>query len=248
MSDISPRRRFAGKALMGAVLVALPLTASISYAAADIPAPPAAPTAPAALTAVPLPPAPPAPPSPPPALSLQAAPEAVVDEWTDESADNEERMVREVHVIREVEADEDGQKRKVEKQRRIVLHGMDHKLSKAEREKIMRELREGLAEAEAERREAFAEHRRAILEARAEADGVTRISLECDKNGKAGETKTKDGRTIVKLCTSRIMANALTGLKAAREAIASNPEMPDDIRAEVLQSLDEQIRGWRTDG
>lgn len=53
MSDLSPRRRLAGRTMIAAALLALPLTASVTYAAADQsepPAPPAAPEAPAAPT------------------------------------------------------------------------------------------------------------------------------------------------------------------------------------------------------
>lgn len=47
MHETTPRRRLLGRALIGAGALALPLTASISYAAADdAPAPPAAPPAP----------------------------------------------------------------------------------------------------------------------------------------------------------------------------------------------------------
>lgn len=48
MTPPSNRRRLLGRALLGAGLLALPLTASISYAASDNPAPPAAPEAPEA--------------------------------------------------------------------------------------------------------------------------------------------------------------------------------------------------------
>lgn len=47
MSDQSPRRRLAGRAMIAAAVLALPLTASMSYAAADdAPQPPLAPEAP----------------------------------------------------------------------------------------------------------------------------------------------------------------------------------------------------------
>ncbi|MBU2033968.1 MAG: M56 family metallopeptidase, partial [Alphaproteobacteria bacterium] len=76
MADISPRRRFAGRALLAGAALALPLTASISYAetrASEVPAPevPAAPAAPQAPIAPPVadapavPPARPVPPAPP---------------------------------------------------------------------------------------------------------------------------------------------------------------------------------------
>ena len=68
MSDISTRRRWSGRLLIGASALALPLTASISYAREEPLAPPAAPIAPSAPAALeaplaPLPPLPPAAPS-----------------------------------------------------------------------------------------------------------------------------------------------------------------------------------------
>ena len=48
MQDVNPRRRLLGRVLIGAGALALPLTASISYAAQDTPVPPTPPTAPAA--------------------------------------------------------------------------------------------------------------------------------------------------------------------------------------------------------
>lgn len=48
MIEPTPRRRLAGRVLIGAAALALPLTASISYAASDEPAPPAPPIPPAA--------------------------------------------------------------------------------------------------------------------------------------------------------------------------------------------------------
>ena len=65
MPDIPVRRRLLGRVLVAGGALALPLTASVSYAAAeapDMPAPPVPPAAPQPLEAVPLPPsAPPAP-------------------------------------------------------------------------------------------------------------------------------------------------------------------------------------------
>ncbi|MEL6877292.1 MAG: M56 family metallopeptidase, partial [Pseudomonadota bacterium] len=64
LSNMSVRRRIAGRFMVGAALLALPLTASISYAEEQVPEPPAPPAAPLA-DAAPLPPKPPTPPAPP---------------------------------------------------------------------------------------------------------------------------------------------------------------------------------------
>ncbi|MFC4255526.1 antirepressor regulating drug resistance protein [Altererythrobacter xixiisoli] len=86
--DISSPRRWAGRCLLLIAALALPLTASVTYAAAQLPAvpqPPAPPAAPAA----PVPPAPPAPPAEPPVLHHAAEP-AVAAEWDRVAAQAEE--------------------------------------------------------------------------------------------------------------------------------------------------------------
>jgi bla regulator protein blaR1 len=59
MSEMSRRRRWLGRGLLAAGALALPLTASISYAAASAQPAPPAPPAPPSLAMAPLPPAPP---------------------------------------------------------------------------------------------------------------------------------------------------------------------------------------------
>ncbi|WP_271438599.1 M56 family metallopeptidase [Pontixanthobacter luteolus] len=236
MSDISTRRRIAGRALIGAALVALPLTASVSYAESiTTPNPPPAPVAPAAPAAPAIggiaPPAPPVPPAPPSALALQAGPEAADDG-------------KHVYVIREVEKDKNG--KDVGRERKVIRHiEGDHELSKEEREEMIRELREELSEVDVEIEEAMKTYREVMIELQDEKGDMTRIEADCKAGGGAGEVTGKDGHKIVKLCTSEIMANALTGLKEARKAIASNPEMPSEMRAEVLKALDEKIKAWK---
>lgn len=240
MNDLSARRRLAGRGLMAAALVALPLTASISYAASDaMPAPPAPPAAPAAPNA-PVPPAPPVPPAAPDAPLPPLAPVAFqssadVDVDVDEDVDNWE--------VREVVVDKDGQRQEIHKRHKVVIKDKDGKMTPEERAELRRELRQELAEADIEIKEAMEEARVALLEVRNGEHGVTKVSMEC-KNGKGGEFTDDKGHKTVMLCTSEIMANALTGLKEARKAIARDSEMTADMKAEVLQALDEQIANW----
>ena len=51
---------------------------------------------------------------------------------------------------------------------------------------------------------------------------------------------------MTRLCTSDVMAHALTGLKEARAAIAKNTDMDDEMRSEVLRALDEKIADWNS--
>jgi len=102
MSDISPRRRMAARALMLGALVALPLTASITYAetliAADAPTAPAAPQAPAAPSAPDAPEAPSAPLAP-------EAPDSPQISVISTGKDGEDRVIR---IEREVVKDDSG--------------------------------------------------------------------------------------------------------------------------------------------
>ena len=54
----------------------------------------------------------------------------------------------------------------------------------------------------------------------------------------------KDGVQIVTICQRRIMASAVTGLKEARDEIASDKDIPEDMRKQLLRTLDAQISRW----
>lgn len=234
MSDISPRRRTAGRALMAAGLLALPLTASISYANA-----PEAPVAPVAPVAGIAPPAPPAPPLP---FLFQSAPDDVEVE-----VETTEDGKREVHVIRKVErTGEEGEEKELNHERRIMFMGDGEKLSQAEREKIIAEVRADLDRADAEMEGARRELRTAVIEMDDAKHGLTKVSVQCRGGDKGAEWRSSDGETVTRLCTSEVMASAVDGLKQAREAIARNSEMDAEIRAEILKALDEKIAGWKS--
>ena len=126
MNDLSARRRVAGRLLIGASALALPLTASVSYAQDDGPVPPSAPEAPLApdvphAVEAPLPPAPPS------------------------AAEGKHRIVRVERTV-----DKDG---KVT-ERRYVTRG-DHMTAeeRAEFEHDMAEMRDDLRESARDREE-----------------------------------------------------------------------------------------------
>lgn len=242
MNDISQRRRWTGRLMMGAALLAIPLTASYSYAE-SIPSVkvPEAPAAPAALstsgTVVDAPKPPVAPHAP---AMLQDAPEPP-EPGTATDADTQ------VFVIRDIEEDEDGKKHKVIRgERKIVIKG-DEKMTREEREELMKELREELAEVEVEVKEAMQEVRLAVLEMDQDGQKV-KIRTECKDGDGHGEWTDKDGTKVIHICKSQVMASALTGLKSAREAIAKNTDMDKSMRDEVLQALDEKIENWNPEG
>ena len=143
MTDTSHKRRMTGRLMLGAAIIALPLTASISYAATDVPAPPAPPAAPAALSASITPPTPPAPPIPPAPLPLTNASTILsVDPDTGEAVehDREETVI----IIRDEDGniDEERTERRIERQ--VHSFRMSHdgeEISEEQMEEIMTEMR-----------------------------------------------------------------------------------------------------------
>lgn len=257
MSDLTPRRRLAGRALLGAGLLALPLTASISYAAsetvapvAEPPAPPAAPDAPQAPQAPEAPSAPaapdapeaPQPPKPPMVVLVDRDGAAIADntEVTERvwrTADGTEKRVRIVFSSADQQA-------KVER----MLEG-SRSMDRAEREEMMARLREGLAEADRVRAELpriLEESFAAAEQARAAAPRVM-VLRECTSAFKGeGEIITgKDGKQTIMICQPRIPVTARLGLEQARAEIARDKDIPDATRKELLRTLDQQIARWK---
>lgn len=242
MSDTSPRRRIAGRTMLGAAVLALPLTASITYAEVTAPDAPAAPAAPKVAVA---PPAPPVAPLPPAALLAQEIvkidPDAEVEVETSEDG-------RAVVIRKEIDTDGDGTKEKRIEKIRIINKG--EKMSDEELEKMMKELRAGLAEADAVIKDVPKIVKEAMIDIDMDHDGKrTVVKMECRGDSKDVAT-VEEGEGKVKkiyLCQSQIMANALEGLKEARSAIASNSEIEENMRTEMLKALDEQIEVWKKD-
>lgn len=248
MSQMSPRRRFAGRALLAFGVLALPLTATISYAAGD-----AAQTAPEP----PAPPAPPAPPSAPEAPlppEAPAAPEGIIAIDPDAGED--------VEVIEEVIRGEDGKEQRV----RMVFRGTSDPEAQAaelralaeqhryDQEEMLAELREGLAEAD----RALADMPRIVSEAMAEAEAARAAATAAGKQARvvvkrecrpgsdepAETTQNADGSSTVTICERRIYASARSGLQEARNEIAANRDIPEDTRRRILKELDQAIARW----
>ena len=247
MSDLSPRRRLAGRALLGAGLLALPLTASISYAASEAepapveapeaPNPPAAPSAPEA----PEPPAAPEAPEPPTVVIIKedgtttTSTNTEVTEQVWRGADGKEHRIR---MVFRATPDGEAIARKFE--------GIES-ADKAERAEMFAALQEGLAEAERVR----ADLPRIMAEAFAAADAASAqsqrviVKRECKPGSdEVSETTTKDGVQIVSICQARIYASARKGLEEARAEIARDKDIPEDTRKMILRTLDNQIARW----
>lgn len=242
MSDTSPRRRIAGRAILGAAVLALPLTASITYAEVTAPDAPGAPAAPKVFVA---PPAPPAAPLPPSALLAQEIvkidPDADVEVETSDDG-------RTVVIHKEIDADGDGKTEKRIEKIRIVNKG--DKMSDEELEEMMVELRAGLAEADKELKDLPTKIKKAMVDIDMDHNGQrTVVKMDCRGDSKEVATvEEAEGRVKkVYICQSQIYAAALEGLKEARKAIADNPEMEEKMRNEMLRALDAQIESWKKD-
>jgi beta-lactamase regulating signal transducer with metallopeptidase domain len=236
MSHTSPRRRFAGRALLGLGLLALPLTATISYAASeDVPAVPEPPAPPAP----PAPPSPPAPPAPPEAPEPPLPPEAPQPPEAGED----------VEVIEQVIRGEDGKEKRI----RMVFRGHSDPAAQAaemralaeshrvDQDKMMAELREGLAEAD----RALAEMPRVIAQAQAASGEAQRVIVMNNCNDEPTETVTdKDGKKTILFCQSRVIATARQGLEEARAEIAADKDIPEETRRRILKELDRSIARW----
>ncbi len=241
MTDTPANRRLAGRLMVGAALLALPLTATITYAAGNpAEAPEAKATSVAAAPAI-------AP------LALQAATqsdaertivkeiETEIEEDVTADADGENTV-----VIRKVIKDEDGKER-VEVRKRKFVHPDGHTMSKEEMEAHMEKMRAEMADMKHDMKDidkkvahamklAFdhGEHGRTVVksECRGGPDDIAKVETD------------EDGARTVYMCQARVMAKALEGLKQARKAIADNPEIKAQMRAEILKELDSEIADW----
>ena len=248
MSRLSPRRRWAGRALLGAGLLALPLTASISYAATE-------PATDAQVSEPPAPPALPAAPDGPDAPPAPGEPRVVVIEKRIKHDGGEEEVVE--HVIRGGDGNE-----KIRIMMRDLSGGPGGGLDRETMEKHFEALKSGK---KAEREAAIAALR-ADMEARRARGDVMMLRRDLGappppmppvmvmsgcKPGSSDTVETsedKDGRTRVMICQTRIadtaragLKDARAGLEEARAEIAGDKSIPEATRKRVLQSLDAQI-------
>lgn len=243
MSGVTPARRRFGRVLLGATALALPLTASISYSAATAQEP--APPAPQAPRTLDLPPA-------PAAAEAPLAPEAP---QAPESVEANEADARTVVLRREGQpgVQPGSQVRTFALQRvegvpmppmpampQFEFHAWgspDDPEFEARMEAWGREMEEW-----GERwGEQYAEQMRAQAEAWAEAARhAPEVVESCDQNERR-RTTTDDGRARIVICTRDFERLARSSLRQARNSIAMNREISEEIRREVLEDLDEEI-------
>jgi beta-lactamase regulating signal transducer with metallopeptidase domain len=226
MSDVSPSRRRLGRWLLAGGALMLPLTASISYAAAqdstvesvdvDPSAAPAAPVAPEAPTA----------PQAPDAPKIERHVQTFKIHREGERANRDEHRVI---VTRDGPFSEVQRKHFEEMSREWARKGAEWQAKSGEWEKMAKE------------------HRKMAL---AMAERMPDVSTDCDKaGGSASRSWTDDsGRQHVVICeriirqqARRAEGQASMGLRMAREAIAHNQAISASVRDQVLAELDQEI-------
>jgi beta-lactamase regulating signal transducer with metallopeptidase domain len=235
MSDISPRRRLLGRLLLAGGAIAVPLTASVSYAAADV----------QTLEQVPLPPSAAAPPEAPEAPEAPAAPEALEAPEAPEAPaapalSEREENVRIRRIVREgAEGDHP----------RIVRHVelRDEPFSEEQRAQFdaMAEEMEVLRKDMAARSGEMRAHALAMAEA---GRNVPEVLERCDTDEPVSHSILPDGRKRIVICNRLIerqardgLRQALAGLRQARGSVARNTAMSASVRSEVLGDLDKEI-------
>lgn len=241
MSEMSPRRRLFGRTLFAAGAFALPLTASISYAVAQVP---------------------PAPPAPPIAAVDPNAPEAPQAPEAPEAHDGDQRHVRTIVIHRDGEDGEPIVRQfswhgapgapgaaPTPPMPEFRFHGEDFDSEEFQRgmEQFQREMEQFRAEWTEEHSEEWAQwaeqHRGQAL---ALADQARRMAPEVVHDCAEGDnpvrsTRTEDGRQRVIICNVQINRMARSSLRNARNAIAQNREISAEVRNEILEDLDEEI-------
>ncbi|MGB3472692.1 MAG: M56 family metallopeptidase [Erythrobacter sp.] len=278
------RRRLGSRLLIGTAIVALPLTASISYAESKPVAapqltatPPAAPMAPLppqimasglqpAAPEAPQPPQPPTPPEAPDGDETVATVIVTVDPDTGEtetvktkvrskgpvSVEKIKAKDKTFTVITDFDEENDAKRKVKSRYQAVKLVNTGSPMSEEERAELLADIRESLNEADAALEDLPAMLAETLSEAKArtgEMENRTVVRMAC-KSGSdevSETTERADGSVEVTICQSRIMAQALKGLREARKAIARNSEIQGNMRSDVLKELDQQIRKWERD-
>jgi beta-lactamase regulating signal transducer with metallopeptidase domain len=241
MSDVSPRRRIAGRALLAGAVLALPLTASVSYAVAPPPAPPAL----SALPAPPAPPASPAPPAPPkaPAPSALPAPPAPPAPPAAPSADGNDvhgfvfkgdgpLTAKDRAKLEKMRAEMAANRKKWEE------YGKKYGAQWTERwEKFAQDMQKKTQQWQMQWMENDGPHAFAF------ASGFG-AAVDCDDDDSDLEIRTADGKRIerrVVFCRRTAHESAREALKSARDSVKNDKGIPEKVREEVLESLDREI-------
>lgn len=244
MQDISSRRRKFGIAAITTTALALPLTASISYAQAEpdrfpeAPKPPEAPAAPDYPVAPDAPAAPEAPAFPEgdptvEIIELENGQRIIIRTNTETEQDGERRTVR--RVVTRTSTGDAGDPL-TEEQIAAILAEVDAELGDLDIE-IGEQLEVALSMA-AEAEES-AMRRMVLIED--EQEGVRRLNIRCEDGEHIARRELGDGRTAMVVCNANIEAHAATSMRRAIEGIANNPNLPAETRREIIEEMEEAI-------
>lgn len=264
--DVTPARRVLGRSLFAMAIVAVPATATVSYAAMEepeelqpvdvpevpaAPAPPEAPTLVAALDAPEPPaapepprwdgsevevPAPPAPPSPP-------AEHKTV--WIHKSVDREAERSAALAERQAAQAE-----RRAERDQRQMERQVERQSAQAERQAAQAERMAAEAMARAPKVEELVtrDGKKVIRIVQKTRDGkqVVKQEMVLDEDCPADSPRsTRDGsHSWTVICTGApkvAMTATIKALKSARQAIVSERNLGEDVRAEILADLDREI-------
>ncbi|WP_375291469.1 M56 family metallopeptidase [Qipengyuania sp.] len=273
MKDPTRRRRWSARMLLAGAALALPLTASISYAHDEIPDAPLAPEPPEA----PMPPAPPAPPAWEDHMGTIHDIDAELAHleqgsdgrnryvWIERSDDG--HSVRKHVVVRHGDAMTDRQREEMEQRLEEAEQRREEAQERREEaEQRREEVRDRIEEAhlraeeardraeEARERAAEASERRAeqasmrseVQLAIAEARSSAPIVKTSCRSGQREVTETvtdRNGRETIYICQAVAFDEARRGLAEARREVSRNREMTASARAVALGSIDEALRG-----
>ncbi|GGN46967.1 hypothetical protein GCM10011349_14690 [Novosphingobium indicum] len=264
--DVTPARRVLGRSLFAMAIVAVPATATVSYAAMEeaeelqpvdvpevpaAPAPPEAPTLVAALDAPEPPaapepprwdgseaevPAPPAPPSPP-------AEHKTV--WIHKSVDREAERSAALAERQAAQAE-----RRAERGQRQMERQVERQSAQAERQAAQAErmAAEAMARAPKVEESVTRDGKKVIRIVQKSRDGkqVVKQEMVLDEDCPADSPRsTRDGsHSWTVICTGApkvAMTATIKALKSARQAIVSERNLGEDVRAEILADLDREI-------
>ncbi|MGE4303063.1 MAG: M56 family metallopeptidase [Novosphingobium sp.] len=264
--DVTPARRVLGRSLFAMAIVAVPATATVSYAAMEepeelqpvdvpevpaAPAPPEAPTPVAALDA-PEPPAAPAPPRwdgseaevpAPPAPPSPPAEHKTV--WIHKSFDREAERSAALAERQAAQAE-----RRAERDQRQMERQVERQSAQAERQAAQAErmAAEAMARAPKVEESVTRDGKKVIRIVQKTRDGkqVVKQEMVLDEDCPADSPRsTRDGsHSWTVICTGApkvAMTATIKALKSARQAIVSERNLGEDVRAEILADLDREI-------
>lgn len=252
-TELSARRRWLGRAVLAAGALALPLTGSTTYAAKaqaggefrlHPPAPPVPPFPPGP----PLPPKAPRGPEPPEAPQPpESVPEMRFVTVTRGDAADPASAGQAGHGGHLVPAEMQAFQRRMgqfaRRMEQLRQYPNEEEIERLEREAERLDQQAERLERQVER--AIGERRRVTrtvvrntIDAEAQAKRIAhRISVSCSGPDQPGSGEDEAGER----CEAAVVAHSLDGLRAARNAIAGNRAIPEEVRRAVLEELERGI-------